>query len=70
MLYCHYNLLDIFRAIICPLLEARDYTCVFAANGVNALVVGGRLLGADEQVMRSGIHILEKLKKHIKISSK
>ena len=32
--YCTYNLLNMFRAIICPSSEARVYTCVIAAYGV------------------------------------
>ena len=36
----------------------------------NDLVAGGQLLGAEQQVMLSGTHNLEKLTKHIKISSK
>jgi len=34
MLYCTYNLLNMFRALICPSSGARDYTCVIAAYGV------------------------------------
>jgi len=34
MLYCNYNLLNMFRALICPSSGARDYTCVIAAYGV------------------------------------
>jgi hypothetical protein len=40
-----------FRALICPSSGARDYICV---NVVYALVAGGRLLGAEQQVMRPG----------------
>ena len=32
--YCTYNLLNMFRALICPSPGARDYTCVIAAYGV------------------------------------
>jgi len=28
MIYCTYNLLNMFRALICPASGARDYTCV------------------------------------------
>jgi len=31
MLYCTYNLLNMFRALICPSSRARDYTCVMIA---------------------------------------
>jgi len=34
MLYCTYNLLNMFRAFICPSSEARDYTFVIVACGV------------------------------------
>jgi len=34
MLYCTYNLLNMFRALICPSSGARDYSCVIAAHGV------------------------------------
>jgi len=34
MLYCNYNLLNMFRAFICPSSGARDYTCVITAYGV------------------------------------
>ena len=37
MVYCTYNLLDMFRARICPSSEARDYTCIIAAYGVLCL---------------------------------
>ena len=32
--YCNYNLLNMFRALICPSSGARDYTCVVSAYGV------------------------------------
>ena len=31
--YCTNNLLNMFRALICPSSGARDYTCVIAAYG-------------------------------------
>jgi len=34
MLYCTYNPLNMFWALICPSSGARDYICVIAANGV------------------------------------
>ena len=34
MIYCTYNLLNMFRALIFPLSGARDYTCVITAYGV------------------------------------
>jgi len=37
ILYCTYNLLNMFRVLICPSSGARDYTCVIAACGVQCL---------------------------------
>jgi len=34
MIYCTYNLLNMFRALTCPSSGARDYTCVIIAYGV------------------------------------
>jgi len=54
MLYGTYNLLNMFRALICSSSGALDYTCVIAAYGFNVLVAGDRLLGAEQQAMRPG----------------
>jgi len=54
MLYCTYNLLNMFWALICPSSEARDYTCVLPHMVCNALVAGGRLLRAEQQAMCPG----------------
>ena len=35
--YCTHNLLNMFRALICPSSGARDYTCVISAYGVQCL---------------------------------
>ena len=37
MVYCTYNMLNIFRAILCPSSGARDYMCVITAYGVQCL---------------------------------
>jgi len=37
MIYCSYNLLDVFRAFICPSTGARDFSCVITAYGVQYL---------------------------------
>jgi hypothetical protein len=31
MVYCTYNMLNMFRALLCPLSGARDYMCVISA---------------------------------------
>jgi len=49
----YYNLLSIFRALICPSSGARDYTCDITPHMVcNALVAGGRRSGAGQQTVR------------------
>jgi len=37
MVYCTYNMLNIFRALLCPSSGARDYMCVITAYGVRCL---------------------------------
>ena len=37
MIYCTYNSLNMFRALICPSSGARDYMCVFTTYGVQCL---------------------------------
>ena len=37
MVYCTYNLLYIFRALLCPSSGARDYLCVITAYGLRCL---------------------------------
>jgi hypothetical protein len=34
MIYCTYNLLNMFWALVCPSPGAQDYTCVITAYGV------------------------------------
>jgi len=53
MLYCTYNLLNMFRGLIRLSSGARDYTCVIAVYVFNALVVDGQLLGTEQQAMRT-----------------
>ena len=50
MFYCTYNMLNMFRALLCPSSRARDYMCIITAYGVQCLVAGCR---------RSGILILD-----------
>ena len=33
MVYCTYNMLNVFRALLCPSSGARDYMCVITAYG-------------------------------------
>ena len=49
MLYCTYDTLSMFRALLCPSSEARDYVCVITAYGVQCLVAGCRGSGAEQQ---------------------
>jgi len=37
MIYCNYNMLTIFRALLFPSSGARDYMCVIATYGVQCL---------------------------------
>ena len=37
MIYCTYNMLNMFRALVCPSSGARDYMCVITAYGVQCL---------------------------------
>ena len=37
MVYCTYNMLNMFRVLLCPSSEARDYMCVITAYGVRCL---------------------------------
>ena len=45
MVYCTYNMLNIFRALLCPSSGARDYICVITAFRVQFLVAGCRAAG-------------------------
>ena len=54
MVYCTYNMLNIFRKLLCPSSGARDYMCVTTAHGVRCLVAGCRGSGAGQQAMRPG----------------
>jgi hypothetical protein len=54
MVYCTYNMLNMFRAPLCPSSGARDYMCVITAYGVQCLVAGCRGLGAGQQAVRPG----------------
>ena len=52
MIYCTYNMLNIFRALLCPSSGARDYMCVITAYGVQWLFAGCRGSGAEQQRKR------------------
>ena len=54
MVYCTYNMLNMFRALPCPSSGARDYMCVITACGVQCLVAGCWGSGAGQQAMRPG----------------
>ena len=52
MVYCTYNTLNLFRALLCPSSGALDYMYAIAAYGVQCLAAGCRGLGAGQQVVR------------------
>jgi len=54
MVYWTYNMLNMFRVLLCPSSGARDYMCVITAYGVQFLVAGCRVSGAEQQAMRPG----------------
>ena len=54
MLYCTYDMLNIFRALLCPSSGTLDYMCVSAAYGVPCLAAGCRGSGAGQQGVRPG----------------
>ena len=54
MLYCTYDMLNMFRVLLCPSSGALDYMCVIAACGVQCLVAGCREPGTGQQAVRSG----------------
>jgi len=60
MVYCTYNTLNMFRALLCPSSGARGYMCVITAYGVQCLVAGCRESGAGQQVMSPGRGMLHK----------
>ena len=54
MVYCTYNMLNMFRALLCPSSGARDYMCVITAYGVQCLVAGCRGSGAGQRAICPG----------------
>jgi len=54
MLYCTYDKLNMFRALLCPSSGAREYMCFITAYGVQCLVVGCRGSGARQQAVIPG----------------
>ena len=62
MLYCTYDMLNMFRALLCPSSGARDYMCIITAYGVQCLVAGCWRSGAEQQAVRPGrgmLHIMQ-----------
>ena len=60
VLYCTYDTLNMFRALLCPSSGARDYMCVITAYGVQCLVTGCRGSGAEQQAVsprRGMLHV-------------
>ena len=58
MVYCTYNMINMFRALLCPSSGARDYMCVITAYGVQSLVAGCRGSGAGQQAVNPGRRML------------
>ena len=58
MVYCTYNMLNMFRGLLCPSSGARDYMCVIIAYGVQCLVAGCRRSSAEQQAVHPGRGIL------------
>jgi hypothetical protein len=54
MLYCTYDTLNMFRALLCLSSGVRNHMCVITAYGVKCLVAGCRGSGAEQQAMRLG----------------
>ena len=54
MVYCTFNMLNMFRELLCPSSGAREFICVITAYGVPCLVAGCRGSGAGQQAMRPG----------------
>jgi hypothetical protein len=54
MFYCTYNMLNMFRALLCPSSGAREYMCVITSFGVQCLVAGCRGSVAGQQAKCPG----------------
>ena len=59
MLYCTYDTLNMFGALLCPSSGAQDCMCVIAAYGVQCLVAGCQGSGEGQQGVRPGRGMLE-----------
>ena len=58
MLYCIYDTLNMFRALLCPSSGALDYMHAIAAYGVQCLAAGCRGSGAGQPSVRPGSGML------------
>jgi len=54
MVYCNYDTLNMFQALLCPSSGAQDYMCVVTAYGVQCLVIGCWGSGAEQQAVSPG----------------
>ena len=54
MVYCTYNMLNMFWALLCLSSGAWDYMCVITACGVQCLVAGCRKSSAGQRAMCPG----------------
>ena len=61
MLYCTYDTLNMFRALLCPSSGALGYRCVIAAYGVQFLAAGFRGSCAGQQGLRPGRGMLHEV---------
>ena len=62
MLYCTYDMFNMFRELLYPSSGALDYMCVIAAYGVQCLAAGRRVAGAGRQGVRPGrgmLHVVQ-----------
>ena len=61
MLYCTYDTLNMFWALLCPSSGALDYMCVIAAYSVQCLAAGCWESGAEQQAVRPGRGMLHEV---------
>ena len=64
MLYCPYDTLNMFQALLCPSSGAQDYMYVVTAYGVQCLVGGWPGSGAGQQAVSPGRGMLQDVQNH------
>ena len=70
MLYCTYDMLNMFRALLCLSSGARDYMRVITAYVVQCLVAGCRGSGTGQQALRPGRGMLHDASLHMRAEEK